>query len=137
MIPDWTSALIGIPFVPHGRDEKGVDCWGLLRLAMQRGRGILLSEARGEYKNPCDPTEIKPYVERLRRQDERWREVAEGAEEPGDAVLLRLRGVPMHVGLVVAPGWMLHINRGVRSHLARYRSPEWARRVVAFYRYAE
>ena len=30
------SDLIGIPFAPHGRDENGIDCFGLILIIAQR-----------------------------------------------------------------------------------------------------
>jgi cell wall-associated NlpC family hydrolase len=49
--------------------------------------------------------------------------------------LLRMRGVPMHIGLVVRAGQMLHIADEANSCLEDYRTSVWARRVLGFYRY--
>jgi hypothetical protein len=44
--------LIGIPYKPHGRDEKGVDCFGLVRIIAGR-RGTPLPDLWYEKSDPA------------------------------------------------------------------------------------
>ncbi|MBE3605150.1 C40 family peptidase [bacterium] len=64
----------------------------------------------------------------------RWREAA--PEQLGDVILLRVRGQPCHVGVVVARGKFLHAFEGTRSCVERYDGLKWRRRIMGFYRYA-
>jgi hypothetical protein len=71
--------------------------------------------------------------------------VAPGAEREGDGVLMTgfyredgaFHKAQMHVGVVVAPGVLIHIERGTDAALGRYRDDRRLRgRVVGFYRHA-
>jgi len=64
----------------------------------------------------------------------RWREVS--PEQLGDVILLRVRGQPCHVGVVVARGKFLHSLEGTQSCVERYENLKWHRRTLGFYRYA-
>jgi cell wall-associated NlpC family hydrolase len=64
----------------------------------------------------------------------RWREVT--PEQFGDVILLRVRGQPCHVGVVVARGKFLHSLEGTQSCVERYENLKWHRRTLGFYRYA-
>ena len=55
--------------------------------------------------------------------------------QAGDGVLLRILGAAMHVGVVVAPKWMLHIEHGTNAMLEKYTGPHWSKRVIGFYRH--
>lgn len=56
-------------------------------------------------------------------------------EKLGDGVLLRMRGHPFHVGLVLSPGWMLHTNEAAGSAIESFRSMQWANRITGIYRF--
>lgn len=56
---------------------------------------------------------------------------------PGDVMLLRLRGLPIHVGIVVAAGWMLHTHKAADAVLDRFGGIEWRNRVLGIYRHRE
>lgn len=36
----WAEKYVGLPFVDGGRDWKGCDCWGLVKLILQTECGI-------------------------------------------------------------------------------------------------
>ena len=63
-----------------------------------------------------------------------WREVT-GHERPGDVVLLRVRNHPIHVGMVVEPGRMLHIMAGCDAVIESYNGLEWRHRTLGVFRY--
>jgi hypothetical protein len=52
-----------------------------------------------------------------------------------DALSLRIAGLPVHVGVVVAPPWFLHTMRGAGSVVERWDAPAWARRVLGAFRH--
>ena len=46
-------------------------------------------------------------------------------------------GRPIHVGVDVAPGWMLHLEQDCDSVLERFDAgSRWERRLLGFYRHA-
>jgi len=48
---------------------------------------------------------------------------------------MSMGGRPRHVGVVVSPGLVLHIERGAGSLIEDYRSMRLRRRVLGFYRH--
>lgn len=58
-----------------------------------------------------------------------------GQEQPGDVALLRVRGRPVHVGLVTRRGWMLHVEAGCETVEEPYTGMQWSRRLLGFYRW--
>ena len=131
-IPDWVADYIGLPFREHGRDRSGTDCWGLVVLIAAERFHIRLPSYVAGYASTRDADDIGRLV---RGQMDLWREVARDHEQPGDVVLMRLMNQPMHVGVVVTPGWMLHIEEGIDACLERYDGAKWQRRVIGIYRY--
>lgn len=126
MIPAWASDYVGIPFRDHGRTREGLDCWGLYRLVARERFGLELADF--------------DYVAGDRRSHDG---MIRGANDwlpvvvpgPGDAVLFRLGGAACHIGMVLAPGMMLHARDGYAACIERFRSPLWARRLEGFYRH--
>lgn len=72
-----------------------------------------------------------------REERRRWIPIEHGEEKFGDVVVLRMRGQPIHVGLVIEKGRMLHAEVGIGSVLDSYASARWVLRVTGFYRYGE
>ena len=132
-IPSWAAEYIGLPFCAHGRSRNGADCWGLVRLILAGRFGLVLPSYAEGYETVEDAAEIGRLI---RGEMVSWRPVPWEAARAGDVVLMRLLGQPMHVGVVVAPGWMLHIEDGIDSCLERYDGAKWRRRVLGIYRHA-
>ena len=133
MIPEWVNEYIGIPFAARGRDRSGCDCWGLFRLVKAERDGIALGKFL-EYDDVCDPAIPSLLAANL---DGRWLKIPQGQEREGDGLLIRFLGEPMHVGMVVSPGYMLHAVKGTDSCIESYYSPKWISRIEGIYRYAE
>jgi cell wall-associated NlpC family hydrolase len=130
--PGWIAQYVGIPYRPGGRGRDGADCWGLVAMVMREQFSIALPDYPGAAWMPAGDAraigaEAAAYAARFRR-------LAAGEERPGDAVLIRMRGAPLHVGLVVGDGWMLHAHEEADACLESYSSPAWAHRILGFYR---
>lgn len=133
-IPIWVGHYIGLPFKEHGRDRRGVDCWGLVRLVMAEQFGIVLPSYSTYYDSTTREDQLAPLIAEERQH---WIPIEHGEEVFGDVVVLRMRGQPIHVGLVIEKGRMLHAEVGIGSVLDSYVSARWILRVTGFYRYGE
>lgn len=131
-IPIWAGRYIGLPFREHGRDRSGVDCWGLVRLALAEQFSVALPSFVTEYRHTLEKSRIGPLIE---RETQHWQRIGKNTEAPGDVVVLRLHGKPMHVGLVLGDRHMLHIEAGINSAIERYNSPQWSERLFGFFRH--
>ena len=131
-VPFWAGHYIGLPFSEHGRCRAGLDCWGLVRLVFSEQLGVALPSFAGEYRRTSDAAQIGALVA---RETPAWAEVAPGAEILGDVIVLRMKGAPMHVGIVLGDGRMLHVEQGIDSAIENYRGPRWQERLHGFYRY--
>lgn len=135
LIPEWANEYVGLPWASKGRDRSGCDCWGLLRLVLDERFGLaglpLLDEH--EYRDDGDHAALARSMTGFR--DLHFLPVAMGQERTGDAIMVRMRGLPFHVGVVVAPGWMLHIEEGKDACLECYLRTAWKRRIEGVYRH--
>ena len=61
--------------------------------------------------------------------------VAAGQERLGDGIMFRMRGEPLHVGMVLALGTMLHVEDGSDTCIEKYDNFRWEKRIVGFYRH--
>jgi cell wall-associated NlpC family hydrolase len=135
-LPAWAAGYVGLPFLEHGRSRAGVDCWGLVRLVYAERLGVALPSylAGHDGVGRADAEAIARLV-RGGLAIDGWRAVPAGEERELDGILLRTFGHPMHMGVVLAPGRMLHVDRGIDAAIEDYRGERWRRRVVAFYRW--
>ena len=131
-VPFWAGHYIGLPFQDHGRDRSGLDCWGLVRLVMAEQFNIALPSHAAEYERTSQVDKISALIE---RESVKWKIIPAGHEICGDTIVLRVRGKPMHVGMVLGDRQMLHIEQGIDSVIERYSGPHWAERIAGFYRY--
>jgi len=138
----WAASFIGTPWKPFGRDRAGVDCWGLVVLVYREVFGIELPLYDGRSWT-CKRDAAREYVASLRAEigafmaseSLAWRRVPKEEERAGDVLLLLMAGQPCHVGVVVAPGFMLHAFDGADAVVETYRSFAWERRIAGLYRH--
>jgi cell wall-associated NlpC family hydrolase len=124
--------FVGIPWKDKGRDSSGCDCWGLVRIVYQEILGINLPNYGEDYSNLADKKELAALIG---KGASLWKEVKEGEEEVLDLVLLRQSGLPIHVGVVIGRGLMLHVPTEQSSTIVSYRGLLYKKRVDSFYRY--
>ncbi|MCP5364118.1 MAG: C40 family peptidase [Hyphomicrobiales bacterium] len=136
----WSTEYVGLPWREQGRDRSGVDCWGLVRLVLDEQRGILLPSFASDYAKDDGPA-IAALIDANRGLGIL---VSADDEQAFDLVHCRMpcavghavRILPWHVGIVVAPGTMLHITSSLGSAaIERYHdSPRLRHAILGFYR---
>lgn len=130
----WANDYVGIPFKWHASDRDGCSCWGLIRLVAKDiwGRELPRHDEMGRRAENGEMSPV-PYMDGFYEID-----VKDAAE--GDLLhmwaIYKRRKLPMHVGLVVEPGKVLHIEEGHGSVIVDYRKQPMNRRVIGAYRFA-
>jgi uncharacterized protein YijF (DUF1287 family) len=94
--------------------------------------GLILPEYPGAYPDQS-PGALRNAASVARIERERWRRVDTPA--PCDVVLLRLQGLPCHVGVVVSKSEMLHVMAGIESCIEQFTGLQWRNRLEGFFRY--
>lgn len=131
---EWAQEYRKIPFLEKGRDEKGVDCWGLVRLIYKIEKSIELPS----YAELYEDTEQADVISRLIEQEKKihWLEFPKDiTPEPFDVIILRMRNRPMHVGIVIDQDDMIHCVDKVGVAVESYRRMKWKDNVLGFARW--
>lgn len=131
-IPFWAGHYIGLPFKSRGRTTAGLDCWGLVRLVLHEQFDIQVPSYVYRYSSTDTAHDIAPLIQ---HEKTKWKSINRTDLECGDVLILRMQGVPMHVGLVLDHQFMLHIERGINSVIERYDTRRWADRLIGIYRH--
>lgn len=130
----WWNDYVGIPFVERGRDASGLDCWGLVKLAYEEIRGISLPSYEWVYQDvEADAKDISGAI--INQSAMFWHNVTAPTSREFDVIIMRMRGLPMHVGLVTKPRHMLHCIEGSGTVHECFDSDKWRNRIVGFVRY--
>lgn len=127
----WASKYIQIPFGEKGRDHNSCDCWGLACIVYKEERGIILPSYTEVYESTNDREILRQTIKSESNQF--WQQVKK--PEPFDMVLLKMRGIPMHVGIVIDNNNMLHCLKGVGTAIERFNSIKWQSNVMGFWRW--
>lgn len=122
----WSQSFIGIPYLDGGESFKAVDCGGLVKLVYRDCLNIELNMFNDVYV-PDDVLATAQRVSNLQGHPPFTRHVTYGNEQEYDVVLMKAlteyQGVThitdSHLGVVTAPGWILHIDRHSLSHQER------------------
>lgn len=142
-VPAWVEGYIGLPFAERGYDRHGINCWGLYRLVALEQFGVALPTHADRYTDL--KLDRRAIAETYLAHVTDWYTVAEKRGEDlfhridpavGDGVLMSVDGRPLHCGMVVKRGVMLHIERGIDSMLEYYDRGAWKHRVMGLYRFA-
>lgn len=133
VIPAWCANYVGLPYASGGRSRDGIDCWGLFALVWAEHFKRPLPDYDGLHWQPgASAREVAVGAEAY---SARFTRVERGQEQCGDGILIRMRGVPLHLAMVVSPGLMLHVESGSDACIESYRSFQWDKRIIDFYRY--
>ena len=126
----WMEKYVGLPFKDFGRDFGGVDCWGLVRLVLARECGIDLP-SYGEI-SARDLMRVTATIKHD-SSGEPWREVNRSELKAFDVALLR--GRPMHVGIMMTPKLLLHVEEATAAVLVPLTHSSVAGRLLGFRRH--
>ena len=135
MVPVWANSYVGAPFLKHGRDPHGWDCWGVLFWCYRKHFGVRVPSFTSRYDCTDDSAQIAKVIAGEMMP---WRKLERG-ERPrlGDGVLMRRGGDHSHVGLVIEPPRMLHVTSRIATQFQDYDGLVWGKRVVGIYRHEE
>ncbi len=131
------KGYVGIPFLDHGRDRRGCDCWGLVRL-------VHLLEERIELPlhGEVSARELLEIARRVRAATASavWVDVTDRPRQAMDVVLMKAAEAKgsraWHLGIMRDPKTILHTEEGVDSHLMALDDDVWGRhRIVGFRRH--
>jgi len=128
---NWVNQYIGAPFKDHGRDPSGWDCWGLVWWCLQQHFNTIVPSYTEEYDSALARKSIAKAITTHRKE---WYEVSR--ERPGDVLLLRMSGAPIHVGLCIGGGLMLHVLAETGTVAEPYNEPHNNIRIIGAFRYA-
>jgi len=133
--PLWAQQYLGIPFKLNGADRHGCDCVGLCQLVMEEQAKVVVGRSDiyvGDLRT-LDPKTVQSHV-----GVPPWTKIiGHGEERAYDwALLWAIRGrstAPLHVGIVTAPGWLLHVQEDVPA--CNQRIGSLANRIILFARH--
>lgn len=125
------SIYLNIPFLDMGRDWKGCDCWGLVRLFLKNEFGVEVDSFANLFRDLKDIESIRLIAE---NEKKRWIKV-EGKKKVGDVVEIPLTPNNFHVGVIAAPGKILHIEKGGCSGLTDESSRMIKHRIKGYWRH--
>lgn len=132
-LPAWVAQYVGVPFLDHGRDPQGWDCYGVVHYVLRTHFGIEIPSYAEAYHTTTDRDEIAALLRDEIRTP--WRPVNLAEARPGDALVFRIEGAVGHVALLIAPGRFLHVDRQIATVIDRLDHPRWTRRLCGVYRY--
>jgi len=132
-LPGWAAQYVGLPYRPGGRDRAGIDCWGLYSLVMAEQWGMQLPPYEGPPMGSA--ASLRAVARAAEDYAKQFTRIDAADARLGDAILIRTYGFPVHLGMVVGRGLMLHAEEYQDSVIARYTSPQWASRIVSFFRW--
>lgn len=138
----WADKYLRIPYVDRGEGFDGCDCWGLLSLILFEERGIRISNHKDVAAGDLLAKARK--MAKGAETDPEWVSVNALSEQPFDCVLMKgqvriegsVRSVPVHIGCVVIPGRLIHIEKETGVLVMDYRRNALIKnRVLGFYRH--
>lgn len=127
----WWNKYIHIPFKEKGRDEKGADCLGLTRIILKNECGIILPSFDDLYENTIDKDSVSGAIKTV--QKELFKTVEKPI--PFDVVILKMCGLPMHIGIVTKTNFMIHCSKDIGVSHEKYTGMKWKDKIIGFVRY--
>jgi len=131
-LEEFVNLAVGVPFVDRGRTLSGWDCWGLVVFAYKTCFGVVLPGYEGI--SAFNSAEAGALID---AQKKLWIELPPGLERRGDVIVLRHASWPCHIGLIIRPGLMLHVDEVHGTYVENYRTGICKNQVISFHRHEQ
>lgn len=136
---EWYEKYIGIPYKELGRDEDGVDCYGLCLMIYKNELGIDIPDYFGiGFKKAKDfkssVTMKKELQGIILNESSHWKEIPQNEARPFDLVLFNMLGYVIHIGILIDKNNMLHSFDG-RDCLCENLEKKWRGRIYKVVRW--
>ncbi len=128
----WSAGYVGIPWVARGRDEGGLDCYGLVRLVYADRCGVLLPDYGG-YVTARERREIDALIGGAIGIGD-WLQVDRRAARTLDVAVFATGGLATHLGVMIDARRMLHVAERRDAEISRIDAGQWAQRLVGIFR---
>ncbi|MFC5421945.1 phage tail protein [Bosea eneae] len=127
----WSAAYVGLTWQEVGPEL----CWGLVRKVLLERAGVTVPSYVDRHGGISDDQATIAALLRGEAASWPWQPVAVGAEREFDVAVFSRAGVESHVGIVVAPGRMLHLTRDYDARIEHFDSGRWRLRLACIYRH--
>lgn len=107
--PRWIERYLAIPFLDKGRDAKGCDCFGLVRLVLAERAALIL--ATYGFVSADDTDAIANEITIAAAHRDTWRSYPLASARTFDVVVMVDSKGPRHVGVMVNALHVLHSER--------------------------
>jgi len=125
--------LIGLRYGNRGRGPDEFDCYGLFIKASKELFNHEVPDYLDYYKSD-DPTSVTQSIDGHKQT---WTHIEFGSELPGDVIILTIKAMPVHVGIVLGNKKMLHTLPGKNACIDIYTTISWRKRIQGFYRWEQ
>ena len=122
---------VGIPYEIRGTPPHSADCYSLICYYAKQERGFELPPYVYTVSDNYErATEF--IAEAEAQMGTRWRKVE---KQPDAVVVFRVKGLPMHCGIMVNEWEFLHSIIGRNSSIENIQDFYWRKRVTGYFRY--
>ena len=125
------SNYIGIPYKINGRNEKGLDCYGLIIDIYKKHFSINLPDFNSSFLSSSD----QAIPNKAKKESEYWTPVNYNSRKQGDVILFNIGGNPFHIGLILDQSKMIHTLEGHNCVIESYSGARWRSRFEGIYRW--
>lgn len=127
------AEYLPIPFVPNGRTKEGIDCWGLVVMLYADKYGIDLPSYDDVNGKEGDEVAAAVASEVMKA----WTEIPAKDRQEGDVVVIRMMGLPWHVGIMLDRRNFVHAYHRTGVSVESITAIHWKPRILAYYRLNE
>ncbi|MGD9726060.1 MAG: NlpC/P60 family protein [Nitrospira sp.] len=143
-VPHWSEPFWRVPFKDKGRDMKGADCYGWIRLIFERYQSHI-SLPPHDVIDPHDGPRVTEEIAR-HKNSQLWSPVSAADVRPFDLVIMRsfyrsqdgkMHTAEGHLGVMVDSQRVMHMEEDVGVLLGHLHEEATKSRIVGFWRHKE